>query len=171
MTTQNPDPTTQAQATQNKTTQSQMTQTLSAIAAQVFAPLNLELLEVQVQNPGRRPTVLVRIDRLDEQPVSVEDLQNASRALGDEFDRLDPIKGEYNLELESPGPKRPLTRTRHFERMLGLQARVRGDGQAFTGPIKAVDGNRVTFDVLGQDVTLTIGQFQGNLAEFPPEHR
>ncbi|WP_293914314.1 ribosome maturation factor RimP [Deinococcus sp.] len=148
-----------------------MTQSLSAIAAQVFAPLELELLEVQVQNPGRHPTVLVRIDRLDEQPVSVEDLQIASRVLGDELDRLDLVKGEYHLEFESPGPKRPLTRTRHFERMLGLQARVRGEGQAFTAPIKAVDGNQVTFDVLGEDVTLTIGQFQGNLAEFPPEHR
>ena len=90
---------------------------------------------------------------------------------GAELDALDPIKEEYRLELESPGSKRPLTRARHFERMLGLLARVRGEGHAFTAPIKAVDGDQVTFDVLGQDVTLTAGQFQGNLAEFPPEHR
>ena len=166
MTTQNPNST-----TQNLSAQHSVAKAITAVAAQVFAPLNFELLEVQVQNPGRHPTVLVRIDRLDEQPVSVEDLQIASRSLGDELDRLDLIKGEYHLELESPGPKRPLTRTRHFERMLGLQARVRGEGQAFTAPIKAVNGEQVTFEVLGQDVTLMIGQFQGNLAEFPPEHR
>ncbi len=74
-------------------------------------------------------------------------------------------------KFESPGAKRPLTRARHFERMLGLQARVRGEGQAFTAPIKAVSGDQVTFEVLGQDVTLTAGQIQANLAEFPPEHR
>jgi len=147
------------------------TDNLTAIASRVLAPLGLEVLDVQLQNPGRHPTLLVRIDRLDEQPVGVEDLEAASRAFGAELDALDPIKEEYRLELESPGSKRPLTRARHFERMLGLLARVRGEGHAFTAPIKAVDGEQVTFDVLGQDVTLTAGQFQGNLAEFPPEHR
>ncbi|AWN23582.1 ribosome maturation factor RimP [Deinococcus irradiatisoli] len=147
------------------------TDNLTTIASRTVTPLGLEVLDVQLQNPGRRPTVLIRIDRLDEKPVSVEDLEAASRAIGAEFDALDPIKEEYRLELESPGAKRPLTRTRHFERMLGLQARVRGDGHAFTAPIKAVTGDQVTFDVAGQDVTLTIGQFQSNLAEFPPEHR
>ena len=147
------------------------TDSLSALAERVLTPLGLEVLEVQLQNPGRHPTLLVRIDRLDEQPVSVEDLQNASRAVGAELDAVDPIAGEYNLEFESPGSKRPLIRARHFERMLGLQTRVRAPGHAFTAPIKSVDGDLVTFDVAGEDVTLTAGQFQANLAEFPPEHR
>lgn len=147
------------------------TDNLTTIASRVLAPLGLEVLDVQIQNPGRHPTVVLRIDRLDEQPVSVEYLEAASRAFGAELDLLDPIEGEYNLEFESPGAKRPLIRARHFERMLGLQARVRGEGQAFTAPIKAVNGNQITFDVLGEDVTLTTGQFQANLAEFPTEHR
>ncbi len=147
------------------------TDNLTTIASRVLTPLGLEVLDVQLQNPGRHPTLLVRIDRLDEQPVSVEDLQVGSRAFGAELDALDPIKEEYRLEFESPGSKRPLIRARHFERMVGLQARVRGEGHAFTAPIKAVQGDQVTFDVLGQDVTLTAGQIQANLAEFPPEHR
>lgn len=132
-------------------------------------PLGFEVLEVQLQNGGS--AVLVRIDRLDEQPVTMDDLTKASRAAEAEFDRLDPIKGEYRLEFESPGAKRPLLRARHFERMLGLKARVRGDGQAFTAPIKAVSGETVTFDVNGQDVTLNIADIQANLAEFPDRHR
>lgn len=144
---------------------------LRTLAEGVLQPLGYEVLEVQVQNPGRRPIVVIRMDRLDEQPVTVEDLETASRAVGAEFDRLDPIAGEYRLELESPGAKRPLTRARHYERMLGLKARVRGDGHSFTAPIKAVDGEQVTFDVGGEDVTLTVGTFQGNLAEFPDRHR
>ena len=145
--------------------------TLHALADAALRPLGFEVLDVQVQNPGRRPIVVIRMDRLDEQPVTMEDLTAASRAVGAEFDRLDPIQGEYRLELESPGGKRPLTRARHFERMLGLKARVRGEGHAFTAPIKAVDGEQVTFDVGGEDVTLTVGTFQGHLAEFPDRHR
>jgi ribosome maturation factor RimP len=141
------------------------------LASAVLAPLGYELLEVQVQNPGKRPIVVVRIDRHDEQPVSIEDLAVASRTVGAEYDRLDPITGEYRLELESPGAKRPLFRVRHFERMLGLKARVRGDGHSFTGPITAVDGEDVTFETTTGSVTLRIGQFQANLAEFPAEHR
>ena len=146
-------------------------QNLQGIAARVLTPLGFELLEVQIQNPGRNPVVVVRIDRLDEQPVSIEDLSAASRAVGDEFDRLDPIRSEYCLELESPGAKRPLLRSRHFERMHGLKARVRAVGHTFTAPITAVAGDDVTFDTENGPVTLRIGDFQANLAEFPPEHR
>ncbi|WP_102127400.1 ribosome maturation factor RimP [Deinococcus planocerae] len=144
---------------------------LHTLADGVLRSLGFEVLDVQVQNPGRRPIVVIRMDRLDEQPVTVEDLEAASRAVGAEFDRVDPISGEYRLELESPGAKRPLTRARHFERMVGLKARVRGEGHAFTAPIKAVQGEQVTFDREGEDVTLTVGSFQGNLAEFPDRHR
>lgn len=157
-------------AAQNLT--AQPSNSLQQLADNVLRPLGFEVLDVQVQNPGRQPTVVIRMDRLDEQPVTVEDLEQASRVVGAEFDRVDPITDEYRLELESPGAKRPLTRARHFERMLGLKARVRGEGHAFTAPIKTVEGEQVTFDVEGQgDVTLTVGTFQGNLAEFPDRHR
>lgn len=144
---------------------------LHAIAQAGVEPLGFEVLEVQLQNMGGEPIVLVRIDRLDEQPVTMADITGASRAAEAEFDRADPITGEYRLEFESPGAKRPLLRARHFERMVGLKARVRGAGQAFTAPIKAVDGDDVTFDVNGDDVTLTAGTFTANLAEFPDRHR
>ncbi len=146
-------------------------QQISRAAQSVFTALGLELLDVQVQNPGQNATVVIRIDRLDEQPVTIDDLTRASRALGDELDRLDPLPGEYRLELESPGSKRPLNTARHFERMLGLKTRVRAPGHAFTAPIVAVEGDQVTFDVAGEHVILTVGQMQANLAEFPDRHR
>ncbi|AIZ46614.1 hypothetical protein QR90_10805 [Deinococcus radiopugnans] len=144
---------------------------LQAIAQAGVEPLGFEVLEVQLQHAGGELIVLVRIDRLDEQPVTMADITGASRAAEAEFDRLDPIAGEYRLEFESPGAKRPLLRARHFERMVGLKTRVRGDGQAFTAPIKAVNGDDVTFDVNGEDVTLKAGTFTANLAEFPDRHR
>lgn len=147
------------------------TENLHRIADSALTPLGFEVLEVQVQNPGKRPTVLVRVDRADEQPVTIEDIETASRVLGLELDRLDPISDEYRLEVESPGAKRPLLRARHFERMLGLKARVRGAGHAFTGPIVSVEGEEVRFDTPDGPVTLRIGEFQANLAEFPPSHR
>ncbi|AFZ68788.1 ribosome maturation factor RimP [Deinococcus peraridilitoris] len=148
-----------------------MSSNLEHIAHEVLSPLGFEVLEVHLQNPGKRPTLLVRIDRLDEQPVTVEDLQTASDVLSLELDRLDPIQGEYRLELESPGAKRPLRRPRHFERMVGLKAKVRGGGHSFTAPILGVEGEEVTFDLNGEHLTLRASDIQANLAEFPPSHR
>lgn len=138
-------------------------------------PLGFEVLEVTQQREGGDLIVLVRIDRLDEQPVTMDDLTSASRAAEAEFDRADPVEGEYRLEFESPGGKRPLLRGRHFERMLGLKAKVlslpgRGEHH-FTAPIKAVSGDEVTFDRAGQDLTLNVADIQAWLAEFPDRHR
>lgn len=119
--------------------------------------------------------VLVRIDRLDEQPVTMDDLTAASRAAEAEFDRVDPIEEEYRLEFESPGGKRPLLRARHFERMIGLKAKVRslpGRGEHnFTAPIKAVEGDTVTFEHGGEDLSVNVADIQASLAEFPDRHR
>ncbi|WP_110885131.1 ribosome maturation factor RimP [Deinococcus yavapaiensis] len=148
-----------------------MTQQLENIVTTVLEPLGFEVLEVHLQNPGRKPLLLVRIDRFDEQPVTIEDVHRASSALDAELDRLDPIEGEYRLEVESPGGKRPLKRARHFERMIGLKAKVRSKGHNFTAPILKVEGDDVTFDLQDGPVTLKAGEFQANLAEFPPSHR
>ena len=138
-------------------------------------PLGFEVLEVTQQREGRDLIVLVRIDRLDEQPVTMDDLTKASRAAEAEFDRVDPIEEEYRLEFESPGGKRPLLRARHFERMIGLKAKVRsmpGRGEHnFTAPIKAVSGDTVTFGRSGEDLSVNVADMQAFLAEFPDRHR
>lgn len=148
---------------------------LFSLADEALRPLGFEVLEVTQSRDGQEMIVLVRIDRLDEQPVTMDDIIAASRAAEADFDRVDPIEGEYRLEVESPGGKRPLLRARHFERMLGLKAKVRskaGKGEHnFTAPIKAVSGDQVTFDRAGSDLTLDIADIQANLAEFPDRHR
>ncbi len=146
-------------------------QKLITLAQEAVQPLGFEVLEVQQQKQGGEHIVLIRIDRLDEQPVTMDDLTKASRAADALFDEADPIPGEYRLEFESPGSKRPLTRARHFERMLGLKARVKSGAHNFTAPIKAVSGDDVTFSVGGEDVTVKASEMQANLAEFPDRHR
>lgn len=144
---------------------------LESIAIPVLEPLGFELLEVQVQNPGRRPTVVIRIDRLDEQPVTLADIELASHTLSLEFDRLDPITGEYRLEVESPGPKRPLKRSRHYERLLGLKIKVRSANHSFTAALTAIADEQATFECPEGPVTLHIRDIQASLAEWPDSHR
>lgn len=145
---------------------------VAQVAAEVLGPLGYEVLEVQVGQGRSTTTVLVRIDRLDEQPVSVEDLERASGVLGLELDRIDPFPGQYKLDVESPGPKRPLTRARHFERMMGLKVKARRQGGTIVGRILAVDEGAVTLeDESGEPVRLGLADVRATLAEWPPEHR
>ena len=145
---------------------------LAQAAEQVLAPLGYEVLEATVSRKDRTPRVLVRIDRLDEGIVSVDDVQTASEAFGLELDRLDPFEGAYQLEVESPGAQRPLLRPRHFERFHDLRVKVRTLDRSFTGVVSAVEGRRVTFETDGERVVLDVDEIiSARLAEWPSEPR
>jgi len=138
----------------------------------VVRPLGYEPLEVNLHSAGKAQVLTVKIERIDERPVSIADLERANRVIGLELDRLDPIRGSYRLEVESPGPKRPLLTARHFERFAGLKVKVRTDEGGFTGRVTDVANGLVTFELPGgEQKTLELGRFKANLAEWPKEHR
>lgn len=136
------------------------------LVEEAVKPLGLEVLEVK-EAPGE---VLVRLERSDERPISVADLERASRAIEAVFDREDPIPGPYRLLVESPGPKRPIFTRRHFERFQGLKAKVQG-AEGFTGRILRVEGDEVVFLVGTEEKRLALGTFRAQLAEWPEEPR
>ena len=145
---------------------------LAHAANEVLAPLGYEVLEVTVSTKGRTPRVLVRIDRLDEAIVSVEDVAKASEVFGLELDRLDPFPDAFGLEVESPGANRPLIRSRHFERFHDLKAKVRTGDETFTGVIRDVDDRTIVFDVNGERRELALTEIDSaRLAEWPDEPR
>lgn len=145
---------------------------LDKVAAGVLSPLGYDVLETSLKPVGKQRVLLVRIERKDEVPIAVTDLEQASRVLGLELDRLDPIEGNYLLEVESPGGERPLFTTRHFERFMGLKVKVRDSALGnFTGRVQMVRGDEVDFLVDKQTRTLKLGTFKANLAEWPQTPR
>lgn len=147
---------------------------LTQAARDALTPLGYEVLEVVVTRRGGSRRVLVRIDRLDEHVVSVEDVRRAAEAFGLELDRLDPFETEYQFEVESPGAERPLVTPRHFERFHDLLAKVRVGGETFTGRVGTVEGTTVTFDVAGDTSPrrLDVSEIErATLAEWPDTPR
>jgi ribosome maturation factor RimP len=119
---------------------------LPQAARDALTPLGYEVLELVVTVRGGSRRVLLRIDRLDEQVVSVEDVRRAAEAFGLELDRLDPFEGAYQFECESPGSQRPLVTARHFERFQGLLVKVRVAGVNLSGRVRGVEGDVVVFE-------------------------
>lgn len=145
---------------------------LAQAAAEVLTPLGYEVLELDVGSAGRSRRVLLRIDRLDEGVVSMDDVERASEVFGLELDRLGPFDEPYRLEVESPGSQRPLVTPRHFERFHGLLAKVRAGGETFRGRIVTVEGSTVTFEVSGEPRRLDVARIDSaRLAEWPSEPR
>lgn len=145
---------------------------LTQAATEVLSPLGYEVLELTVSASGRSRRVLLRIDRSDEGVVSMEDVERASEVFGLELDRLDPFPTPYRLEVESPGPERPLVTPRHFERFQGLLAKVRVDDETFKARIERVEGDTVVLDVSGVERSYDVAHLQvARLAEWPSEPR
>ncbi len=109
---------------------------LEARIADAIAPtiehMGYELVRVQVSGK-ERPVVQIMADRADERPFRVEDCEAISHAAGAVLDVEDPIKGEWTLEVSSPGIDRPLTRTKDWNRFAGhvatLELMIPQDGR------------------------------------------
>ncbi len=145
---------------------------LAQAATEVLGPLGYEVLELDLGASGRSRRVLLRIDRVDEGVVSMDDVERASEVFGLELDRLDPFEEPYRLEVESPGSQRPLVTPRHFERFNGLLAKVRAGADTFKGRIIRVEGSQVTFLVAGEEREFATTQIDSaRLAEWPSEPR
>jgi len=149
---------------------------LQRAANDVLTPLGYEVLELQVSSGRGARRVLLRIDRLDEAPVSVEDVRLAAEAFGLELDRLDPFPDAYRLEVESPGAERPLVRARHFERFKDLLVKVRVSGTTLSGRVRDVDvaGETIVIELDGagerREVALASVE-RARLAEWPDTPR
>ena len=119
--------------------------------------MGFELVRVRYTT-GEQPTLQVMAERPDG-TMSVEDCAALSRTVSALLDVEDPIRGEYNLEVSSPGIDRPLTRRKDFERWAGFDTKVELfmpiDGQRrFRGLLKGLDGNDVVLETDTGPVTL-----------------
>jgi ribosome maturation factor RimP len=137
----------------------------------ILKPLGYEVLEVVVSGQGQKRKVLLRIDRLDEQLVSMEDVTLATQVYGLELDRLDPFEMPYSLEVESPGSERPIFTARHFERFHDLLLKVKASGESFKGIVRKVEGEHVSIEVENEVKVYKLSTIQAKLAEWPKEPR
>ena len=88
-------------------------------------------------------------ERVSDGQMGIDDCGRLSRALAPVFDLDDPVDGEYDLEISSPGIDRPLMRIEDFERFVGFDAKLEtavpvNNQRRWKGVIAAVDGEEIT---------------------------
>lgn len=112
-------------------------------------------------NSSRR-VLQVMAERRDGVPMTVDDCAEISRAVSPALDVHEALRGEYRLEVSSPGIDRPLVTADHFARYVGREAKVEmqepHDGRKrFRGVIARVNGEDIVLDVEGSELTLPLG--------------
>ena len=88
-----------------------------------LAAMGYRVVRVVVTS-GRRPTLQVMAERLDDAAMTVDDCALISHSVSALLDVADPIAGAYTLEISSPGIDRPLVRAEDYNRFCGYEARI-----------------------------------------------
>ena len=83
----------------------------------VVTELGYELWGYEFLSQGKHSLLRVYIDKKN--GVGIADCELVSRQISALLDVEDPIKGNYNLEVSSPGIPRPLFCKEHYQRYLG----------------------------------------------------
>jgi len=98
---------------------------------------------------------LLRIYIDSEQGILLDDCTKVSHQISGVLDVEDPIPGNYQLEISSPGEDRPFFKISQFERFIGSTVLVNlfkpiAGRKKITGVIEKVDGDDITLQEEGQ---------------------
>jgi ribosome maturation factor RimP len=95
-----------------------------ALAEPLVRQAGLEIYDVEYKSDQGRMVLRVFLQRPGG-TVTLDDLTQMSRRLGDVFDGHDAVPGRYQLECSSPGLERPLRREAHYQGAVGERVSVR----------------------------------------------
>jgi ribosome maturation factor RimP len=119
--------------------------------AQLIEPtvsgLGYELWGIERQRLGQRQLIRVFIDAPD--GIALEDCEKVSAQVGDLLEAESAVRGDYTLEVSSPGLDRVLFYPGQWQRFLGMEVQLRLrmliDGhRRLVGRILAADDEQVT---------------------------
>ena len=139
-------------------------QALEKLLAPVVDGLGYELLGILRLAQARRG-VLLRLYIDSEFGITVDDCARVSHHVSGVLDVEDVIRGEYTLEVSSPGLDRPLFTLAHFQRFIGAQVKIRlyraeHNRRNFSGVLRAVDNDTVLIDDNGTEFRLPYGRIE-----------
>lgn len=115
----------------------------------------IDVVDVEIVGATKAPCVRVRLDKLEGDPINLDEVTAQTAWVSDTVEALDPISGSYTLEVSSPGMKRPLRRPSDFVRFQGEEVELTTTAmegrRPYKGVIAAADDASVTIQPEGED--------------------
>ena len=125
--------------------------------------LGYELIDVEYHSAPGGGTLRLYIDSAN--GIALEDCETVSRQASALLDVEDPIRGNYNLEVSSPGLDRVLRTPAHYQAFVGTDINVRlrrpVDGRRkLTGRLMAAHDDHIEVSVDDSVVSVTLEQIE-----------
>ena len=121
--------------------------------------LGYELADLEVRLSAKGGLVRITIDKPE--GIDLDDCEKVSHAVSALLDVEDPMAGEYNLEVSSPGLDRKLTKVEHFQRFEGeivkITMRFPIEGRRrFRGKLLSSNDENIVVEVDGETHSLPL---------------
>ena len=140
-----------------------MTDRLQTHIEPTVTGLGYELLGIERSRGGGGQLLRLYIDHAD--GITVEDCERVSRQVSDLLDAEELVRGEYTLEVSSPGLDRPLKKPADFLRFTGETAQLRlrvpeGNQRNFTVVLAGVNDDKLMVEVDGVARSFELAQIE-----------
>jgi ribosome maturation factor RimP len=137
--------------------------TLRDLLASLVNSMDYEFVGCELQKQNRRSLLRIYID--SENGITVDDCAKVSRQVSAMLDVEDPIKGEYTLEVSSPGIDRPLFEIAHYQKRMGDRVQLRlysplNGRRNFVGFLLGVEGDNIHLRVEQDEVVLPFSNIE-----------
>jgi ribosome maturation factor RimP len=121
--------------------------------------LGFELTDLEVRLSGKGGLLRLTIDKPD--GIDLDDCEKVSHAASALLDVEDPVAGEYNLEVSSPGLDRKLTKIKHFQRFEGETLKITmrfpiAGRRRFRGTLVSSNDENIVVEVDGEAHSLPL---------------
>ncbi len=121
--------------------------------------LGYELTDLEVRLSEQGGLLRLTIDKSD--GIDLDDCEKVSHAVSALLDVEDPVPGNYNLEVSSPGLDRKLTKVEHFQRFEGETLKVTmrfpiEGRRRFRGTLMSSDDKNIVVEVDGESHSLPL---------------
>ncbi len=109
--------------------------------------LGLELYDIVTVSENDETIYRVNISTTTEGGVTMDQVVEVTKMISPLLDVTPPVRGEYRLEVSSPGIERKLKTLKHFECSLGEKVKLQTlEKTKHRGTLKGVEGDVIVLD-------------------------
>ncbi len=136
---------------------------LLALLEPAVAAMGYELADVEFTSRPGGGVLRLFIDAED--GITLEDCEAVSRQVSGVLEVEQPVRGDYDLEVSSPGLDRKLVKPGHYDRFAGskVQGRFRqpiGGRRRFHGILERREGDRIWLTLDGETTAVPLGDIE-----------
>ncbi len=120
--------------------------------------LELRVYDIATVTENEETIYRVNIISPATEGVTMDQVVKVTKMISPLLDVTSPVRGDYRLEVSSPGIERKLKSLMHFECALGEKLRVQTtEDKKLRGTLKSVEGNKITIDTEEGEKSFTYG--------------